>query len=133
MFNFFGAFNWIAEQKQRASMAYPPQANGTAERMVQTLMRALKIYVADTDQKDSDEYAGRLTFAINTPHDRVRGDTPFYLIYGWDPRSTMEATLPLGSTKRWDQEPRRWLYQIQRQYQRARKVFNDRLRIAIQD
>ena len=94
---------------------------------------SFKIYVADTDQKDSDEYAGRLTFAINTPHDRVRGDTPFYLIYGWDPRSTMEATLPLGSTKRWDQEPRRWLYQIQRQYQRARKVFNDRLRIAIQD
>jgi hypothetical protein len=133
MSDFFRAFNRIAGQKQRATMAYRPQANGTAERMVQTLTRALKMYVTDTNQRDWDEYAERLTFAINTAQDRVRGDTPFYLIHGWDPRSTLEATLPLGSTKRRDQEPRRWRYHIQRQYQRAREVVNNRLRIAIQD
>ncbi|OWY93935.1 hypothetical protein PHMEG_00036482 [Phytophthora megakarya] len=67
-------------------MAYRPQANGTAERMVQTATRALKMYVRDLDQKDWDEYAERLTFAINTAHDRIRGDTPHYLVHGWDPR-----------------------------------------------
>ena len=72
-------------------MAYRPQANGTAERMVQTLTRALKMYITDTDQKDWDEYAERLTFAINTAQYRVRGDNPFYMIHGWDPRSTLEA------------------------------------------
>ena len=41
------AFNNIAGQKQRATMAYRPQANGTAERMVQTLTRAIKMYVVD--------------------------------------------------------------------------------------
>ena len=133
MSDFFRAFNRIAGQKQRATMAYRPQANGTAERMVQTLTRALKMYVTDTNQRYWDEYAERLTFAINTAQDRVRGDTPFYLIHGWDPRSTLEATLPLGSTKKRDQEPRRWRYHIQRQYQRAREVVNNRLRIAIQD
>ena len=80
-----------------------------------------------------DEYAERLTFTINTAQDRVREDTPFYLIHGWDPRSTLEATLPLGSTKRRDQDPRRWRYHMQRHYQRAREAVYDRLRIAIQD
>ncbi|OWZ19142.1 LOW QUALITY PROTEIN: hypothetical protein PHMEG_0006663 [Phytophthora megakarya] len=42
--------------------------------------RALKMYVRDLDQKDWDEYAERLTFAINSAHDRIRGGTPHYLI-----------------------------------------------------
>ncbi|KAE8904900.1 hypothetical protein PF003_g10849 [Phytophthora fragariae] len=47
MSDFFRSFNKIVGQKQRATMAYRPQANGTAERMVQTLTRALKMYVSD--------------------------------------------------------------------------------------
>ena len=99
MSDFFRAFNRITGQKQRTIMAYRPLANGTAERLVQTLTRALKMYVTNTNQKFWDEYAKRLTFAINTAQDRVRGDTPFYLIHGWDARSTLEAALPLESTK----------------------------------
>ena len=57
------------------------------------------MYVLDVDQKDLDEYAERLTFEINTAQDRVRGDTPFYLIQGWDPISTLEAALPLGTPR----------------------------------
>lgn len=114
--SFFRAFNRILGQRQRATMAYRPQANGTAERMVQTLTRALKMYVADVNQQDWDEYAERLTFAINTAQDCVRDDTPFYLIHGWNPRSTLEATLPLRSTKVRDRDPRRWRYHIQRHY-----------------
>ena len=101
--------------------------------MVQTLTIVLKMYVADTNQKDWDEYAERLTIVINTAQDRVRGDTPFFLIHGWDPRSTLEATLHLGSTKRRDQDPRIWRYHMERHYHRAREAVNDRLRIAIQD
>uniref|UniRef100_H3H5N5 Integrase catalytic domain-containing protein n=1 Tax=Phytophthora ramorum TaxID=164328 RepID=H3H5N5_PHYRM len=132
MSDFFRAFSRIVGQRQRATMAYRPQANGTVERMVQTLTRALKMYVADVNQQDWDEYAERLTFAINTAHDRVRGETPFYLVHGWDPRSTLEASLPLGSTRHRDREPRRWRYRIQQQYQRAREEVNARLKEAIQ-
>ncbi|GMG15731.1 unnamed protein product [Phytophthora fragariaefolia] len=85
-------------------MAYRPQANGTAERMVQTATRALKMYVQDLDQRDWDAYAERLTFAINTAQDRIRGETPFYLVHGWDPRSTLEATIPVGGTRRQDRD-----------------------------
>ena len=104
MSDFFRAFNRIAGQKQRATMAYRPQANATAERMIHTLTRALKMYITDTNQKDWDEYAERLTFDIIRAQDCVRGDNSFYLIHGWDPQSTLEVTLPLESTKRRDRE-----------------------------
>ncbi|KAG6578200.1 reverse transcriptase [Phytophthora cinnamomi] len=133
MSDFFRSFNRILGQRQRATMAYRPQANGTAERMVQTATRALKMYVQDLDQRDWDDYAERLTFAINTAQDRIRGETPFYLVHGWDPRTTLEATIPLGSTRRQDRDPRRWRYQIQRYYQQAREQVNEKLREAISD
>ncbi|POM67582.1 Reverse transcriptase [Phytophthora palmivora] len=133
MSDFFRSFNKIVGQRQRATMAYRPQANGTTERMVGTLTRAVKMYVEDIDQRDWDEYAERLTFALNTAQDRVRGDTPFYLLHGWDPRSTLEAMVPLGSTRRRDREPRRWRYRIQKQYQQAREQVNEKLRDAIQE
>ncbi|GMF38649.1 unnamed protein product [Phytophthora fragariaefolia] len=115
------------------TIAESPQANGTAERMVQTTTRALKMYVQDLDQRDWDDYAERLTFAINTAQDRIGGETPFYLVHGWDPSSTLKATIPVGSTRRQDRDPRRWRYQIQRHYQQARAQVNERLREAIAD
>ncbi|OWY94044.1 reverse transcriptase, partial [Phytophthora megakarya] len=91
-FKAFNAFNKLMDQRQRATLAYRPQANGTAERMVQTITRAIKMYIADIDQRDWDQYAERLTYALNTAHDRTMNETPFFLVHGWDPRSTLEAT-----------------------------------------
>ncbi|OWZ02832.1 reverse transcriptase [Phytophthora megakarya] len=90
------------------------------------------MYVSDVNQQDWDDYAERLTFALNTAQDRVRGDTSFYLVHGWDARSTLEATLPIGSTRRKDSDARRWRYRLQSQYRRAREVVNNDLRKAIE-
>ena len=114
-------------------MAYKSQANGITERMLQTWTRALKKYVRDVDSKDWDEYTEWFMFALNIFQDRILEDTPFYLIYGWDPRSTLEATLSLGNSKRRDVEPRRWWYHTQSQYKRARAAVNNRLKTAIQN
>ncbi|OWZ12050.1 hypothetical protein PHMEG_00014842 [Phytophthora megakarya] len=46
--------------------------------MVQTFTRAIKMYIADIDQRDWDQYAERLTYALNTAHDRTRDETPFF-------------------------------------------------------
>ncbi|OWY93973.1 reverse transcriptase, partial [Phytophthora megakarya] len=116
MSDFFKSFNRILGQRQRATMAYRPQANGSAKRMVQTTTRALKMYVEVLDQRDWDEYAERVTFAINTARDRIRGETPFYMIHGWDPRSTLDAVILVGSTRRHDRDPRRWRYRMQKYY-----------------
>ena len=82
---FFRAFNRIVGQCQQAKMAYRPQANGMAERMVQTLTMSIKLYIADVGQRGWEEYAEQLTFAISTAQDRVRKETPFYLVHGWMP------------------------------------------------
>ncbi|OWY95697.1 reverse transcriptase [Phytophthora megakarya] len=133
MSDFFRVFNKILGQRQRTTMAYWPQDNGAAERMVLTATRALKMYVRDLDQKDWDEYDERLTFAINTAHDRIRGDTPHYLVHGWNPRSTLEATLPVGCTRRRDRDAQRWRYRVQRYYQQPREQVNARLKEDIAD
>ncbi|KAE8989475.1 hypothetical protein PR001_g21760, partial [Phytophthora rubi] len=116
MSDFFKAFSKLMGQTQRATLAYRPQANGAAERMVQTVTRAIKMYIADVDQRDWDGYAERLTFALNTSHDRTRNETSFFLVHGWDPRSTLEATLAVGNTSTRDAEARRWRLRIQRHY-----------------
>ncbi|GMF28756.1 unnamed protein product [Phytophthora lilii] len=120
MSDFFRAFNRLMGQRQRATLTYRSQANGAAERMVQTITRAIMMYIADIDQRDWDEYAERLTFALNTAHDRTRDETPFFLVHGWDPRSTLEATLAVGSTSHRDVEVKRWRFRIQRHYKLAR-------------
>ncbi|OWZ08171.1 reverse transcriptase [Phytophthora megakarya] len=48
----FKSFNKTLGQRQRATMTYRPQANGSAERMVHTTTQALKMYVEDLDQRD---------------------------------------------------------------------------------
>ncbi|OWY90419.1 reverse transcriptase [Phytophthora megakarya] len=101
--------------------------------MVQTAIRMLKMYVRDLDQKNWDEYADQLIFAINTTHDRIRGDTPRYLMHGWNLISTLETTLPGGCTRRHDRDARRWRYRVQRYYQQSREQVNARLRETIAD
>ncbi|KAE9290606.1 hypothetical protein PF008_g25554 [Phytophthora fragariae] len=133
MSDFFKAFSKLMGQRQRATLAYRPQANGAAERMVQTVTRAIKMHIADVDQRDWDEYAERLTFALNTSHDRTRNETPFFLVHGWDPRSTLEATLAVGNTSTRDAEARRWRLRIQRHYKVARAQALELVREAVEE
>ncbi|OWY98002.1 reverse transcriptase [Phytophthora megakarya] len=126
MSDFFNSFNKILGQRQRATMSKLMDLQNTTT-------RALKMYLEDLDERDWDEYAEQLTFEINTARDRIRGETPFYMIHGWDPRSTLEAVIPVGSPRRYDRDPRRWRYGMQKYYQQAREQVNQRLRVAIAD
>jgi len=78
----FTRFRELLGSKQRATLAYRPQANGEQERSVQTVMQSVKAYVPEADQTDWDDHAERLMFALNTSFDATRLDTPFYLVDG---------------------------------------------------
>jgi ribonuclease HI len=123
----FKAFNQLIGQRSRATLAYRPQANGKTERVVQTVIRAVKRYVQDEEQRDWDDFAERIVFGLNTAYDRVRGDTPAYLLRGWDPRSTIETMIPNMTEDPGHKEATKWRSRMQQDYQRARAVANDRL------
>ncbi|OWZ22110.1 reverse transcriptase [Phytophthora megakarya] len=128
MSDFFRAFNRLMGQRQRATLAYRPQANGAAERMVQTISRAIKMYIADVEQRASDKYADRLIYALNTAHDRTRDETPSSV----DPQFTLEATLAVGNTSTHDIEACCWRLQIQRHYKIARAQALELVREAVE-
>ncbi|KAH9073985.1 hypothetical protein Ae201684P_015885 [Aphanomyces euteiches] len=121
----FTHFMKMIGQSPMPTFAYRPQENGTAKRAIQTLVRSVKLYVTDPRQRDGDEYAVRLTFAINTTPSATRGDTPFYLMHGWDPFTTITASLP--ATKSGDHEANRCRSQLHQQHVFCKAMAHDLL------
>ncbi|OWZ03005.1 reverse transcriptase [Phytophthora megakarya] len=78
----FKHFREMLGSRQRATLAYRPQANGQQERSVQTVIRSVKAYVQTVDKSDWDELAEKLMWAVNTSLDFTRLDTPFYQVHG---------------------------------------------------
>lgn len=64
--------------------AYHPQADGQSEIMNQTLEIALRTFVSPDMDNWSDLLKG-FTFAYNTSQHSSTGQTPAYLLYGFDP------------------------------------------------
>ncbi|POM61408.1 reverse transcriptase [Phytophthora palmivora] len=48
----FTRFRELLGSKQRATLAYRPQANGQQERSVQTVVHSIRAYIAEADQSD---------------------------------------------------------------------------------
>ncbi|OWZ04434.1 reverse transcriptase, partial [Phytophthora megakarya] len=89
----FRRFSEMMGIQQKATLAYRPQANVLQERSGQTIMHSIRTYVEEPDQTDWDDHAEKLMHAINTSFDATRLDTPFYLLHGFDCRSTIAAML----------------------------------------
>ncbi|KAJ0391237.1 hypothetical protein ATCC90586_011143 [Pythium insidiosum] len=113
----FASFRRMIGSRQRATLAYRPQANGQQERSVQTVMRSVKTYVAESDQSDWEDVVHRLMFALNTSFDATRCETPFFLVHGWDPKSTVNAMLAPAPRGRNTLDAYAWRLRAQRQHQ----------------
>ncbi|KAH9094266.1 hypothetical protein Ae201684P_016876 [Aphanomyces euteiches] len=118
------SFNKMLGQKQYPTLAYRPQSNGQTERIIQTLFRAIRIYSEDPTRKDWDDFAERLVFAVNTSISNTRHETPFYLMHGWDPQTTITSALPTTHTESARQNWR-WRIRIQKQYLYAQGLARD--------
>ncbi|KAH9116111.1 hypothetical protein AeMF1_009916 [Aphanomyces euteiches] len=114
MSDVFKHFCAMLGQRQMPIFAYRPQANGTAERAIQMMVRAVRHYVQDPKQRDWDKWAERLVFAMNTSISATRRETPFFLMHGWDPHTTITAGLPTVNTEV-EQEAYRWRLQVHQQ------------------
>ncbi|OWY93001.1 reverse transcriptase [Phytophthora megakarya] len=109
----------------RATLGYRPQANGQQERSVQTVVRSIGAYNEQADQSDWDDHAERLMFALNTSFDATRLDTPFYLIHGWDPHSTLKAMLGPTPSSIPERTAYEWRRKVQIDYSYAQACAED--------
>ncbi|GMF63143.1 unnamed protein product [Phytophthora fragariaefolia] len=87
----FQKFSEMMQSRSRATLSYRPQANGQQERSVKTMIQTVRTYVVDPLQADWDDIAEKIVHAINNSRDSTRRETPFYLVHGWDARSTLKA------------------------------------------
>jgi len=78
--------------RQVFSSGYRPQTAGITERMNQTLLGILAVYV-DRHQRDWDRLLPYVLFAYRTLYNPVVKNVPFYLLFGYEP--TLPHELPL--------------------------------------
>ena len=72
--------------------SYHAQTDGLVERFNSTLCQSLSMYVAK-DQKDWDEFIPLILFAHRTSVLEAIGDSPFYVLYGREPRLPLDVKL----------------------------------------
>ncbi|POM57841.1 Reverse transcriptase [Phytophthora palmivora] len=121
----FTRFRELLGSKQRATLAYRPQANGQQERSVQTVVHSIRAYIAEANQSDWDDHEERLMFALNTSFDATRLDTPFFLVHGWDAHGTVSAMLGPRPSSVQERTAYEWCRKLQRDYSYAQACAED--------
>ncbi|MCP4240224.1 MAG: DDE-type integrase/transposase/recombinase [bacterium] len=76
---------------------YHPQTDGVVERFNGTLKAVLRKYIS-ADQKDWDQHVRLALYAYNTSVHAALGETPFFLMYGREPRTVTQAALGMESS-----------------------------------
>ncbi|KAL4134291.1 hypothetical protein PRIC2_004600 [Phytophthora ramorum] len=121
----FTRFRELLGSRQRATLAYRPQANGQQERSVQTVVRSIRAYISEADQSDWDDHSERLMFALNTSFAATRLDTPFYVVHGWDAQGTLSAMLGPKPSSLQERTAYEWRRKLQRDYSYAKACAED--------
>ena len=70
--------------------SYHQQTDGLVERFNSTLCQSLSMYVA-RNQKDWDDFIPLILFAHRTSISEAIGDSPFYCLYGREPRLPLDV------------------------------------------
>ena len=84
----------IMNTRRLHTTAYHPQTDGLVERFNATLCEGLSMYVS-THQKDWDKHLPLVLFAYRVSPNATTGESPFYLLYGREPRLPLDVTLLL--------------------------------------
>ena len=84
----------IMNTRRLHTTAYHPQTDGLVERFNSTLCDGLSMYVS-THQKDWDKHLPLILFAYRVAPNATTGESPFYLLYGREPRLPLDVTLLL--------------------------------------
>ena len=72
--------------------AYHPQCEGLVKRFNAFISQTLTMYVS-ANQRNWDEFLSSILFAYRTSPSASTGDSPFYLLYGREPRFPVDIKL----------------------------------------
>lgn len=78
--------------KLKMSTSYHPQTDGHTERVNRTLEEVLRHYV-NGRQDDWDSFLGQVEFALNSAWHSSIKCSPFYAMYGWQPRAPVDVAI----------------------------------------
>lgn len=115
----FNCFREMMGSRQRATLAYRPQANSQQERSVQTVVNSIRAYIAAPNQDNWDEIVEKLMWALNTSFDATRRETPFFLVHRWDAKTTAAALMTKPPSPVDQLSAYLWRIKAQRQYEYA--------------
>ena len=82
----------LLDTKKVNTSSYHPQTDGLVERFNGTIAVALSMYTSK-DQLDWDVYLPQVLFAYRVAPSEVTGESPFFLLYGRDPRLPIDVEL----------------------------------------
>ena len=85
--------------KHITSSPYRPQSNGLVERNNKTIGNALRSYCM-SNQDTWDLYLPSIVFSMNNTENRSTGYSPFFLTYGRNPKTVIDATINLGDKEK---------------------------------
>jgi hypothetical protein len=94
--NFIKSLWDLTGTKLKTSTAYHPQTDGLTERYNRTLEQTLRMYV-QPNGKNWDKLLSMCEFSLNNTHHTSIDCSPFYLNYGFHPRTPTTIELPQGS------------------------------------
>ena len=86
----------IMDTRKTQATAYHPQTDGLVERFNGTLAEGLSMYVS-THQKDWDQHLPMILFAYRVSPNATTRESPFYLLYGREPRLPIDVSLLMPS------------------------------------
>ena len=109
--------------------SYHPECDGLVERFNHTLTTILSMYVSE-HQKDWDHFIPYALFAYRTSVQASTKETPFYLMYGRDPRLPIDASLLEAQETYQDTNDYRSV--LADRFLEARKLAHDNIELAQQ-
>ena len=113
----------LAGVQSSTTTPYHPQCNGICERMNRTLLQMLRS-LGETQKRNWPLFVNKMTHAYNSTKHSSTGYSPFFLLFGREPRLAIDLLLGIENDEvcsNYEQFTTNWKQQMEEAYEIARK------------
>lgn len=117
----------LAKVQQSTTVAYNPRGNSKCERLNQTILNLLGTLTSE-QKRNWKDYLPSIMFAYNTTIHESTDFTPFYLMFGRNPRLPIDEILDLHHEEKIDETPVTYAKMLKDNLKNAYKKCIDRMK-----